>query len=85
MQMQMQVSNIVPFLIFQSVCPETQSVHFEGSAAVGIWREFLVVQVILVDMSGSYLWLGCAEAASFEMKPQITLSMLASAPALMSV
>lgn len=43
-----------------------------------------MVQGILVDMSGSYFWLGSAEAASFVMKPQVTLSMLVSAPALMS-
>jgi hypothetical protein len=43
-----------------------------------------VVQGILVDMSGSCLWLGSAEAASFVMKLQVTLSMLVSVPALMS-
>jgi hypothetical protein len=76
-------SNILPFLTFQSVCPGTQSVHFEGSAAVGSLREFLVVWGILVDMSGLYLSLGSAEAASFEMKAQVTLGVLVSVPALM--
>jgi hypothetical protein len=43
-----------------------------------------VVQGIVVDMSGSYLWLGPAEASSFVIKPLVTLRMLASAPAVLS-
>ena len=50
--------------------------HFEGSAAVGSLRDLFVVQGILVDMLGSYFWLGSAETACFVMKPQVTLSML---------
>ena len=43
-----------------------------------------MVQGMLVDISGSYLWLGSAEAASVVMKPQVTFSMLVSVPALTS-